>query len=760
MASKQSEPGNEHEFDSFSAEILFYEFGPFRLDLANHLLFRSENEGEEVVHLPPKVFETLRVLVQKRGQVLAREELMDTLWSDTVVEDGNLTRNIATLRKALGEERGEHHYIETIPRRGYRFVAKVQIVTARQLAPMALHPQSALNGIVPAAASKQEAASPQSAPELPLDKAHLSIIKRHPQNVILSASLLLAGVMGILWLAERRNVRRVSAPFQMMEMTRLATIGQIRDVTISPDGNYVAYVRGDAGRQCLRVRQVITGQDVELVPPLETRYRGMTFSPDGNYLFFVSRQKNGAVNILYRLPILGGAAKKLLSGVDSSPTFSPDGSQLAFVRESPTVGESLLIVANADGSSEHRLAVRRLPAFFSVDGPAWSPDGKQIACASANFKGGLSFQVVTVNVTDGSEAVIGAQQWLWMKRLAWLPDGSGLLMPARQQRTSLVSQIWQLTYPTGEARRVTHDLHDYHGLSLTADANTLVTVQVEALSTLWVMPRSDPSRATQITSGRQDGYHGLSWTPDDRIVYSATEGNSRDLWVVHADGSQPERLTSNAGDNFSPTVSRDGQFSIFLSNRSNAVRVWRMALDGSQIQELTHGDLDQRPTLSPDQQWVVYSSIQSGKRTLWKVPVSGGGAVPLTDKVTEYPAISTDGQMISCLYRENASSPSIVAVLSFSDGAPLRFFDLPTIPWPLVRWLPAPEAEPTFIWIETSDEISNLWSQPFNGGTPTRLTDFKTERIFDYAWSHDGQRLACARGAVKHDVVMLNSLRQ
>jgi Tol biopolymer transport system component/DNA-binding winged helix-turn-helix (wHTH) protein len=788
MASKQSAPGNG-DIPS-GAEILFYEFGPFRLDLANHLLFRSTTE--EVVHLCPKVFETLLVLVQRRGQVLTREELMERLWPDTAVEDGNLTRNIATLRKALGEEHGEHQYIETISRRGYRFIAKVEVVTAEHCVPVAtvsgglatalvsppepaeLFPAQELALLsVLADVSKQQ---PSPAPTLARPEERASIatgrgrlanilrrfIRHHPKNAILVVALLGAALMAFLWLSERRHGAPKPELFQTMEMTRLTTTGQIRDVAIAPDGKYVAYVRGDAGRQCLRLRQVVTGGDVTLVAPAETRYRGLTFSPDGNYLFFVSRQKKEAANVLYSVPLLGGTVKKLLSGVDSAPTISPDGTQLAFVRESPTMGESALLVANADGSSERRLAVRKLPAFFSVDGPAWSPDGQRIACATANFNGGLSFQAVAVKVADGSEAVIGTQRWLWMKRLVWLPDGSGLLMPARQQKISLVSQIWQLTYPAGEASRVTNDLNDYHGLGLTADAQTLVTVQVEELSTLWVLrlpTLADPRRATRITSvpSRQDGLRGLAWTPDGRIVYSSNEDNSRDLWIVHADGTQPERLTSQAGDNFFPTVSRDGRFIIFLSNRSNALRVWRMEADGSQPRELTNGDLDQTPTLSPDQQWVVYSSIQAGKRTLWKVPVNGGEAVPVTDKVTEYPALSPDGQLLACLYRASAKAPSSVAVLSWTGGAPLRFFDLPTIPWSLVRWLP--NAEPTLTWVETADEISNLWSQPFSGGAPTRLTEFQTERIFAYAWSADGQQLALARGALNRDVVMLKGFQ-
>ena len=103
----------------------FYEFGPFQLDTAERLLLR---DGEEV-SLTPKVFDLLLVLVKNRGHIFEKDELMKAIWPDAVVEETNLTRNISTLRKALGESSDAHSYIETIPWRGYRFVASVKEVT-------------------------------------------------------------------------------------------------------------------------------------------------------------------------------------------------------------------------------------------------------------------------------------------------------------------------------------------------------------------------------------------------------------------------------------------------------------------------------------------------------------------------------------------------------------------------------------------------------------------------------------------------------
>lgn len=105
-------------------QIHFYEFGPFRLDAEERLLFRAS----EVVQLTPKVLDTLLVLIENRGRLLEKDALMNAVWPDTFVEECSLAQNISLLRKALGEEHGGHQYIETLPKRGYRFMAEVREV--------------------------------------------------------------------------------------------------------------------------------------------------------------------------------------------------------------------------------------------------------------------------------------------------------------------------------------------------------------------------------------------------------------------------------------------------------------------------------------------------------------------------------------------------------------------------------------------------------------------------------------------------------
>jgi len=108
----------------------FYEFEDFRLEVSKRLLFR---QGQPV-RLTPKAFDTLLVLVQRKGEVISKDELMRQVWPDTVVEENNLNQNISTLRRVLGENRGENRYIATVPGQGYRFVPAVEISGFAQLA--------------------------------------------------------------------------------------------------------------------------------------------------------------------------------------------------------------------------------------------------------------------------------------------------------------------------------------------------------------------------------------------------------------------------------------------------------------------------------------------------------------------------------------------------------------------------------------------------------------------------------------------------
>src|SRR6185295_14734707 len=155
----------------------------------------------------------------------------------------------------------------------------------------------------------------------------------------------------------------------------------------------------------------------------------MTFSQVGVYLYFVKGDKGATIRSLYQVPVLGGQPRKLIEDVDSAITFSPDGKRFAFVRGSRT--GSALIIVNADGSGEQTLLEYKQPDNFLQ--PAWSPDGKTIAASTRKVSGGFRWDVVAVQVSDGSEKIINTQKFVQIGDLAWLGDGSALLMNAADQ---------------------------------------------------------------------------------------------------------------------------------------------------------------------------------------------------------------------------------------------------------------------------------------------------------------------------------------
>jgi serine/threonine protein kinase/Tol biopolymer transport system component len=632
------------------------------------------------------------------------------------------------------------------------------------------------------AASTPEAGVPPTAPIGAASTSSLEYavteIRRHKVGVALVGVILIGALVGGGYSVYRLLGGRVRSPtLREMKITELTADGTATVAALSRDGKYVAYVLREQGRETLRIRQVSTASDLQLVLPSEVFHVGLTFSPEGDYLCYVTLPvRRGPVYLpdlsgtLYRVPVLGGVSRRLLTGVDSPITFSPDGSRFAFVRVDRSSGASALVVANADGGEEHRLSIRRPPDVYVTDirlspgwagsGPAWSPDGKVIACGVGRF---ARQQVVEVSALDGSEKPIGSQSWQFVGRLAWLPDGSGLVMTATEQ--SLSSQLWQLSYPAGEARRITNDLNSYADLGLDAGADSLVTVQSVGTQHLWVVtPSEDPTRAKKVVSttlsGRSTGGPLVSWTPDGRLVYAAKSGDRSNLWVVNRDGTEPKQLTAFTNSiNTRPSVSPDGRYIAFVSDRSGARNIWRVDIDGSNLVQLTTGELDTYPTCSPDSRWVVYASRASGKHSIRKVPIEGGEAVLLQGtELIPMPTVSPDGKLILYVDRdEGVDSPDRILLIPFDGGKPVKIFDLPpTCENDVMRWTPDGRA---LTYVDTRDDAANIWSQPLKGGTPRQITDFKSDSIGVFDWSRDGKQLALWRGTQNQNVVLIRDFK-
>ncbi|MEW6210816.1 MAG: protein kinase [Acidobacteriota bacterium] len=620
--------------------------------------------------------------------------------------------------------------------------------------PTAAYPQAADTGPQTALTT-----GPQPLDQITQQGLQKSSSKRWIIWAALGLILLVAGIFAAVKLTGRKAPLD---PFEVARVSRLTTTGKVTMAVISPDGKYAVHVVDDAGQRSIWTRQVATSSNVQIVPPSDVQYIGLTFSLDGNYVYYVRFEKDNPILSLFQIPVLGGTPKKIIEDVDSRITFSPSGDRFAFMRRSNTDKESQLIIANSDGTGERKLAVMKLPDQYQL--PAWSPDGRVIACAVLRISAGRQFSVDEIRVDDGAQKTFTSRRWQTIAGLEWVSDGQSLMMTAQDQGPGTNQiQVWQLSYPAGEARRVTNDLNNYVGVSLTADSKTMVTVQTEARMNMWVAPDSKAANARQITSGSVI-YNFLSSAPDGRIVYSSNANSPMDIWIMNPDGTGQKQLTASAGVNIFPTVSPDGRYIVFCSNRGGdetVFHVWRIDIDGGNPKQLTSGESEFFPVVSADSKWVFFNHLGAGEKpTLWKVSIDGGEEKPLTDFVAVFPVVSPDGKYIACRYSDSQPNVGLkIATIPVEGGQPVKVFNFPppafNPPPQQVRWAPDSKA---LTWFEEQGGIWNIWIQPIAGGEPKQLTDFKSDRIFNFAWAKDGS-LVCTRGTVTNDVVLMSSVK-
>src|SRR6266536_2222740 len=324
------------------------------------------------------------------------------------------------------------------------------------------------------------------------------------------------------------------------------------------------------------MRHISTSSDVQISQPSNLFYIGLTFSPGGDYLYYSTWDRHTPIS-LYQMPVLGGPPRKIITDIDSVVTFSPDGKQVAFLRGDPAQRQASVIVANADGTGERKLTTHKIDDLFLVGpsylGPSWSPDGEMVAFGLWDSREGASdSKLMAVRTKDGIEKVIASQPWSKVGVIRWLRDGSGLVLIATEQEDGSNGQIWYVSYPGGQVGRITNDWTDYQSLSVSEDSSALITVKNEGVSNMWTAVAGNANSAFQISSNKYDGLHGMSWTPDGKIVYVSRASGNPEIWIMNADGTNNKQLTFDVSRKGEPSVSPDGRYIVFTSTRAGVAQ--------------------------------------------------------------------------------------------------------------------------------------------------------------------------------------------
>ncbi len=743
-----------------------YEFDDFRVDPNQKCLWRGKN----LVSLTPKAFDTLVVLIENKGRVVDKDTLLNQVWADTFVEEATLAQNISTLRKTLALQPDGKQFIETIPRRGYRFVGEVrEIIDEEEIFVVETHRQTRI-------ISKEEIHNSDGTVQtVDLEKAVLVspkpafLTKRrlHLATRVLVCVVLLAGS----YFAFRQYLqpkKMSDEQFQNFQIAKLTSNGNIHRIAISGDGKYLALVEKKNEFYTLFLRQTNNANQIEIIPPNKDDFIGVTFSPDNEFIYYATYQpldEKGQVKIgvLYKVPILGGTRTEVLKDADSPVSLSPDGKKLTFIRHLQMEKLSALMIFDcASGAGEIRLTTRPWRQRFSENAPIWSPDGKTIV--SSAF-GEIKMEIIVTKVKTGEQTSLTEKPWDWLGQMAWLSDGSGIALTSYGENSpNMTDEVWVVSYPSGQSRQVTNGINGFFGLGITANSNSLVTVKSDRMTSLWVAPKDKPNEAKMIRKNTIDGSLfklGIDWTPNGKIVYSTAESGDADIWIMDADGNNPKQLTDNQAADYAPKVSADGRYIIFISNRLGERNLWRMNIDGTNPLQLSNLPNAVFPSISPAGNWVYFSAMDGkvSKLTLWKVAMNGGESTQMSDLLIISPQISPDGKYLAAYYPENGDKNSRklkLTLLSPSDATIIKQFDSSAKNSPF-KWTSDSQA---ISYSDNSNGVPNLWLQPIDGSNPQRLTDSKTEEIFLHSWSKDGKNLVFVKEITVNDIILLQNIVQ
>ena len=649
-------------------------------------------EGRRV-KLQEQPFRVLSLLLQRPGQVVTREELREQLWpADTFVDfDHGLNSAVARLREALRDSADKPRFIETIAKRGYRFIA----------------PLCADN--LPEANSTTEVQAEERKPD-PITPSRLTKLRLF---AALGLTIVCVSVVALVY-------PKTPASQGKLEVVPLTALhGFQATPAFSPDGTLVAFRQSDSASKGGIYAAAVGGEKtVQLTSDVGDCCP--TWAPDSRQIAF-SRYSNGVVSIL-TVPALGGTEHLLYRGQESMGgglSWSPDGNSVAYVA-SPSgdrTRSSISLLSLADYSTRE---ITSPPPGYLDRSPMFSPDGKRLAFIRSTIAG-VSNDIYVMSISGGNPKRLTFDHRPIMGSPAWTADGREIIFSSDR---GAATGLWRISStgciptpvagPVGEAVWPSIPTNGKH---------TLVYQQGVFKSNIWRLDLRDPGRherppvpivsekgdkmrpelspdgkkiafesnrlgfwdlwTCEIGKGDCDqitSLHGTAgrarWSPDGRyIAFEFHPNEHSEIYIVELPGGVPHLLPTIPGaDNLSPSWSRDGKWLYFASKRgTEAFQIWKMPVPGGEPVQLTrHGGIS--AVESADGRYLYYSKFEEGG--VWRMTTQGRDETQVLDLSGDgWPnwALTADGIYF---LRFSKSSPPTLQFLSFATGKTIPVWTL------------------------------------------------------------------------------------
>lgn len=719
----------------------FYEFGEFVLDSRRRVLLKNGKE----IPLKPRQFELLFVLVQNEGRLLEHDELLERVWEGLFVEQSSLKKGISALRRILEEKPNESFYIKTVPRRGYSFVAPVK--------PLADNGNLVVERVsVTEIEEIEEEIIFDENEDSTNEKAvrALPAAPRGSKRLWLAASaglILMAAAALIGWKYISKNAPAID--FSRMQIAPLTTSGNSSVLKTSRNGEYLLYGTIERGLFSVSVKHLPTGKNVPLLPPQKVRVYAGNFAPDNQavylWMYYESEPSRSGI---YKIALEGGEPQKI-SDKQTALEFSPDGRRIAYrLNNVNEKSESGIFTANADFSDEKLIYVFN-PTDRFVQSHDWSPDGRFITFAGRLMQNNRKkYFISNVPAEGGEERYIVPPRDEHIFSAFWFPDGAGLSVTANDANTQL-NQIWYLSYPGGEWRRVTNDLTYYWTAPPTADGKSIVVTQTRTISNLWV-GAGDGQNFRQVTFDTIGYEVEMGWLDDETILFSAFTDGNFNIWAMSADGVNRRQLTFDPKTDSAPQAAPGGKRIFFLSNRSGMRQVWQMDADGGNARQITNSPVEVHHfKILPDGQTIVYEVwLPAQEAVLFKKASDGGEIRQLPIPAPYEWDISPDGRSIA--YAAQTANGMKVRISPLEENRTLKEFDFGD--FDKLVWT----ADGKALLYDSQVESGEITIQPVEGGAPRQITNFNAgENIWNFALSPGGKRIVARRVKQYTDVMQL-----
>jgi Tol biopolymer transport system component/DNA-binding winged helix-turn-helix (wHTH) protein len=583
----------------------FVRFGGFEADVRTGEL---RKDGVKL-KLSGQPFQVLTILLERPGEVVTREELQKRLWPDTFVDvERNLNTAVNKIREVLGDSAESPQFVETLPRRGYRFIGEVE-TPARPEA-----------SVVPVEADRGPS---QRRVWWKIGAGGLAI-----------AAIAIAAFVGYRW-------RRQPRPDEQVVLTAVpftALPGWAIQPAFSPDGSRISFAWSPPGKGFDLYVKALGSETLLRLTDHPSGFVSSAWSPDGTRIA-VSRRA-GADSGIFVVPALGGPEQKLHSTQNwgSFMSWSPDGKSIAFtdVAEENHVRIYLL--------STETLEARRIPTnpmCLWESWPAFSHNGKYLAywCSQNDLDAALYF----FSVPDGKPTKI-VPLLSGPVGLTWSADDTKLIYSSFQGNNSELGEVW---VANGSPKRL-----GLEGImpSASPKGDKLAYATRSYPVDLWrrdlLHPEAPPVKV--LPSSRQQ--YDAQYSPDGkRIVFVSPRSGQPGVWVSNEDGSNLVQISDPNYDSGSPQWSPEGTKIAFDSSpRAGSWEVYIADLaEGKPRKLVTNISPNYRPSWSRDGKWIYFVSGEPGRAGVYRCPASGGDATLLAKDINgRNPQESFDGKAV------------------------------------------------------------------------------------------------------------------